>query len=72
MMAVSGLFLMLYGIFRFMVEFVREPDAHIGYLAGDWLTMGQVLSTPMILVGVILVYLAYTRATNNEQRATTA
>ncbi|WP_339891767.1 prolipoprotein diacylglyceryl transferase, partial [Neptuniibacter pectenicola] len=39
-MAVSGLFLLLYGIFRSMVEFVREPDAHIQFLAFDWLTMG--------------------------------
>lgn len=60
-MAVSGLFLLLYGIFRFLVEFVREPDANIGYLAGGWLTMGQVLSTPMILVGGILLVLAYKR-----------
>ena len=58
-MAVSGLFLMLYGVFRFLIEFVREPDAHIGYLAGDWLTMGQVLSAPMILAGGGLMWLAY-------------
>ncbi len=51
-MAVSGLFLLAYGAFRFLVEFVREPDAHIGYLAWDWLTMGQVLSLPMVLVGM--------------------
>ena len=57
-MAVSGLFLSLYGIFRFGVEFVREPDAHIGYLAGKWLTIGQVLSTPMIIAGVILMLLS--------------
>ncbi|QDW67236.1 prolipoprotein diacylglyceryl transferase [Luteimonas granuli] len=50
--AVSGLFALLYGAFRFLVEFVREPDAHIGYLAFGWLTMGQVLSTPLILFGL--------------------
>jgi phosphatidylglycerol:prolipoprotein diacylglycerol transferase len=44
---------------RFAVEFVRQPDAHIGYLAFGWLTMGQVLSTPMILFGVMLLALAY-------------
>ncbi|MGY8813960.1 MAG: prolipoprotein diacylglyceryl transferase [Gammaproteobacteria bacterium] len=60
-MAISGLFMFFYGVFRFAVEFVREPDAHIGYLIGDWLTMGQVLSTPMIIVGIILLILAYTR-----------
>lgn len=58
-MAVSGLFLLLYGIFRFTVEFVRLPDAHIGYIAFDWLTMGQLLSLPMILFGLFLLGLAY-------------
>jgi phosphatidylglycerol:prolipoprotein diacylglycerol transferase len=59
MMAVSGLFLLGYGGFRFLVEFVREPDAHIGYLAFDWLTMGQILSLPMVLAGALLLALAY-------------
>ncbi|MEW8505653.1 MAG: prolipoprotein diacylglyceryl transferase [Candidatus Thiodiazotropha sp.] len=58
-MAVSGLFLICYGVFRFIVEFVRMPDQHIGYLAFEWLTMGQLLSLPMILFGVLLFYLAY-------------
>jgi phosphatidylglycerol:prolipoprotein diacylglycerol transferase len=58
-MAVSGLFLLCYGIFRFAVEFVREPDAHIGYLAFGWLTMGQLLSLPMILFGVVFLVWAY-------------
>lgn len=53
--AVSGLFLLGYGIFRFMIEFVRIPDQHIGYLALDWLTMGQILSLPMIIVGMIIL-----------------
>ncbi|WP_462320827.1 prolipoprotein diacylglyceryl transferase [Halochromatium sp.] len=61
MMAVSGLFLLLYGLFRFSVEFVRLPDAHIGYLAFDWLTMGQLLTAPMILGGALLLALAYGR-----------
>lgn len=60
-MAVSGLFLLLYGIFRFAVEFVRLPDAHLGYLAFDWLTMGQLLSLPMIIAGALLLALAYLR-----------
>ena len=59
MMAVTGLFLLGYGVFRSSVEFVREPDAHLGYLAFDWVTMGQVLSVPMILLGVILLVLAH-------------
>lgn len=61
-MAVSGLFLFLYGTFRFLVEFIREPDAHIGYLAFGWLTMGQVLSFPMIAAGLLLLALAYQHA----------
>ncbi|HTW38312.1 MAG TPA: prolipoprotein diacylglyceryl transferase [Steroidobacteraceae bacterium] len=54
-LAPSGLFLVIYGIARFLVEFVRVPDEQIGYLAGGWLTMGQVLSLPMILVGAALL-----------------
>ncbi|MEM7250558.1 MAG: prolipoprotein diacylglyceryl transferase [Pseudomonadota bacterium] len=61
-MAVSGLFLIGYGVFRFLVEFVREPDQHLGYLALGWLTMGQVLTVPMIAAGVVLMVLAARRA----------
>ena len=57
--AISGLFLVGYGCFRFMAEFFREPDAHIAYLAGDWLTMGMVLSLPMVLAGAVIMILAY-------------
>lgn len=60
-MAVSGMFALCYGIFRFIVEFVRVPDAQLGYLAFDWLTMGQVLCVPMILGGIGLIVLAYKR-----------
>jgi len=63
-MAVSGVFVLLYGIYRFMIEFVREPDRHLGFVALDWLTMGQILSLPMILIGTLLLVLAYTR--NNK------
>ncbi|MND01967.1 Prolipoprotein diacylglyceryl transferase [compost metagenome] len=56
-----GLFLLLYGLFRFSVEFVRQPDAQVGYLAGDWLTMGQALSMPMIAFGIALLWFAYRR-----------
>lgn len=56
--AVSGLFALLYGVFRILVEFVREPDAHIGYLAFGWLTMGQVLSLPLVALGVFLLWLS--------------
>ncbi|HEV2444050.1 MAG TPA: prolipoprotein diacylglyceryl transferase [Steroidobacteraceae bacterium] len=58
-LAPSGLFLLLYGIFRFLVEFVRMPDPQIGYKAWGWLTMGQILSLPMILIGGALLTYAY-------------
>ncbi|WP_432471221.1 prolipoprotein diacylglyceryl transferase [Amphritea sp. HPY] len=58
-MAVSGMFLLLYGLFRSCVELFREPDGHIGFVALDWLTMGQLLSLPMIILGAVLVALAY-------------
>lgn len=60
-MAVSGLFLILYGCFRIIVEFFRQPDIQLGYLAFDWLTMGQLLSTPMVLAGLVLMIWAYRR-----------
>lgn len=52
---ISGLFLVLYGAFRFLVEFVRRPDPQLGFIAFDWLTMGQLLSLPMILAGAALI-----------------
>ncbi|MBT8085298.1 MAG: prolipoprotein diacylglyceryl transferase [Woeseia sp.] len=57
--AVSGVFLVGYGVFRFFVEFFRVPDAHLEYLALGWVTMGQVLSAPMILLGLVLFWLAH-------------
>jgi phosphatidylglycerol:prolipoprotein diacylglycerol transferase len=61
-LAPTGLFLAVYGCARFAVEWVRLPDANIGYLVGDWLTMGMLLTLPMILVGVIVMLYAYRRA----------
>ena len=58
-MAVSGVFLMGYGVFRCGMEFIRLPDAHIGYLAFGWVTMGQVLSLPLVVFGCLLLWLAY-------------
>lgn len=60
-MSVAGLFLFFYGAFRFVVEFVRVPDSHLGYLAFDWVTMGQILSLPMIILGGTMFILAYRR-----------
>ncbi len=58
-MAVSGLFLIGYGTFRFLVEFIRLPDVGIDYFYGGWLTQGQILSTPMIIFGSIMCFMAY-------------
>lgn len=66
--AVSGLFAILYGVFRITVEFVREPDAHIGYLAGGWLTMGMLLSLPMIAIGLWLLWLSRRAPTLQPER----
>lgn len=52
-----GVFLIMYGCCRFAIEFVRQPDVQLGYLWGGWLTMGQLLSVPLVLVGIgVLVY----------------
>ncbi len=56
--AVGGLFLLGYGFFRFLAEFFREPDAQLGFVALDWMSMGQLLSIPMMLAGVVLIMLA--------------
>lgn len=68
-MAVSGMFALCYGIFRFLVEFVRVPDAQLGYLAFGWLTMGQVLCLPMIIGGAALIWYAYHRNAAPRQTA---
>ena len=72
--AVSGLFLIFYGTFRVAIEFVRLPDMHLneaadGYLAFGWLTMGQALSAPMILAGIVLFWLAYKKNVFVERKA---
>ncbi|MEM9107356.1 MAG: prolipoprotein diacylglyceryl transferase [Pseudomonadota bacterium] len=54
---VGGAFLTGYAASRIFVEFFREPDAHIGYLFGGWLTMGMVLSVPMLLIGIVTMTL---------------
>ncbi|MFO7306445.1 MAG: prolipoprotein diacylglyceryl transferase [Gammaproteobacteria bacterium] len=75
--APSGLFLVGYGVCRFLVEFVRVPDANRGYILFDWVTMGQILSAPMIIIGIALMVAAYRRnepsgnylAQSSERRA---
>lgn len=53
-----GMFLALYGVFRFLVEFVRVPDAQLGYLFGP-ITMGQLLSLPLVLLGIAILVVAH-------------
>jgi len=60
-MAVAGLFAIGYAVFRTSVEFVRLPDSQLGYLAFGWVTMGMVLSLPVLIVGVFMMYRAYQR-----------
>jgi len=60
-LAPSGLFLLCYGLARFLIEFIRIPDENRGYLFLGWVTMGQILSSPMILAGIALLVLAYRR-----------
>jgi phosphatidylglycerol:prolipoprotein diacylglycerol transferase len=67
--AVSGAFMLGYGLFRFMVEFVRQPDAHVGFVALGWVTKGQLLSAPMILFGVYLLVVAYRSGDNSGAQA---
>ena len=54
----SALFLIGYGVFRFFIEFYRVPDAHLNYLAFGWVTMGQILTAPMIIIGMTMFILA--------------
>jgi phosphatidylglycerol---prolipoprotein diacylglyceryl transferase len=59
--ALIGLALVWYALVRLGIEFVRVPDAQVGYLAGSWLTMGQLLSLPMLVAGVVLLLRAYSQ-----------
>ncbi|WP_281646928.1 prolipoprotein diacylglyceryl transferase [Parendozoicomonas sp. Alg238-R29] len=73
-MAVSGLFLILYGSGRIIAEFFRQPDPQLGYLAWDWLTMGQILSLPMVIIGIGFMVYAYQKkplvdGMNSDDRA---
>lgn len=67
-LAPGGVFLLFYGLFRFLVEFFREPDQHIGFDALGWLTRGQLLSLPMMVIGALLIAVAYRRGDSAAQR----
>ncbi len=58
--AISGMFLLFYGLFRFLVEFVRQPDSQLGLYFNE-ISMGQILSTPMIFIGALMIWAAYKR-----------
>jgi len=58
-LAVSGMFLFWYGAFRFFIEFYRVPDVDKGYILFGWVTQGQILTAPMIVLGAILLFMAY-------------
>jgi phosphatidylglycerol---prolipoprotein diacylglyceryl transferase len=60
-LAPTGLFLVMYGVARITVEYWRVPDEQIGYFVGDWLTMGMLLTFPMVVAGGVLLVLAYRR-----------
>ena len=65
----AGLFALMYGVFRFVVEFVRVPDAQLGYLAFGWLTMGQVLELPLIAFGLYWLWLSRARRRCSRSRS---
>lgn len=60
-MAASAIFLLGYGVSRFIIEFFRQPDADQGFILLGWMTKGQILSTPMIIIGFVLLVYAYKR-----------
>ena len=64
--AASGLFLILYGAFRILIEFVRVPDEQLGYLGLGWVTMGQILSVPMVILGAIILMLALRKGVDGD------
>ncbi len=66
-MAVSAMFLIGYGAFRFFCEFFRQPDPQLGFVAWGWLTRGQELSAPMFVLGVILLVIAYRRGRKSRE-----
>ncbi|MBV68302.1 MAG: prolipoprotein diacylglyceryl transferase [Pelagibacterales bacterium] len=64
----ASLFLILYGTFRVFIEFIREPDSHLGYLFGNFLTNGILLSLPMILIGYVIFFKVNEKYRNNIKK----
>ena len=69
--SVAGVFALGYGCLRFFVEFFREPDAHLGFQAFGWMTRGQILCLPMILLGLLMLAWAYRRGTSSKRHSVT-
>ncbi|MCL2746311.1 MAG: prolipoprotein diacylglyceryl transferase [Coriobacteriia bacterium] len=67
--SIVGAFLVLYGIVRIFAEFFREPDSQLGFLVGNWLTMGMLLSLPMVIVGMFFLWRAY--VSGSKEKSTT-
>jgi phosphatidylglycerol---prolipoprotein diacylglyceryl transferase len=67
--AVSGVFSLVYGCVRFFAEFFREPDAHIGFQAFDWMTRGQMLCLPMMALGIYLLWASHRGLFDDKQPA---
>jgi len=66
--AVAGVFSLSYGLLRFLVEFAREPDGHIDYLVFGWMSRGQLLSLPMVALGIYLIASAYAKASKSQPK----
>lgn len=69
--AVIGLFMTLYGVFRFSMEFFRQPDAHIMFDLFGWMTRGQLLCLPMIAIGLALLLWTYRQEPRRREQAAT-
>ncbi|ADA78911.1 prolipoprotein diacylglyceryl transferase [Francisella tularensis] len=63
---VLGLFMFLYGCARFICEFFRQPDPQYGYIFFNWMTMGQILSIPMILLGAVILIAVFIKIRKNK------
>ncbi len=68
-MAITGMGLTLYGVFRFNLEWFRQPDSHIGFIAFDWLTTGQLMSIPVACLGLFLLFCAYRPALTPHKKS---
>ena len=60
------MFLAGYGTFRFIIEYFREPDAHLEGIYGGVISQGQMLSLPMVIIGLFIMYRAYKKAKLNR------